>query len=69
VLEEAEDEELGDAVHEVRVGLAGGHAGTIHRGSRYTQEKFVRNAWADVNWEPAMVLGQAFLDSEGGLRF
>jgi len=39
--EEREDQEFGNAVHEVRVGLAGGHAETIHRGSRYTQENFL----------------------------
>jgi hypothetical protein len=35
LLEEAEDEEFGDAVHEVGVGVAWGHGETIHRGSRY----------------------------------
>ena len=38
LLEEAEYEELGDAIHEVRVGVAGGHGETIHCGSRYPQE-------------------------------
>jgi len=35
LLEEGEDEEFGNAVHEARIGLAGGHGRTIHRGSRY----------------------------------
>jgi len=42
LLEELEDEEFGDAIHEARVGVAGGHGETIHRGSRYWQGVLVR---------------------------
>jgi hypothetical protein len=37
LVEEAEDEELGDPVHEVRVGGVGGHRGSIPCGSRYSK--------------------------------
>jgi len=39
LVEKLEDEEFGDAVHEVRVGIAGGHCEImIPRGSRYGKE-------------------------------